>query len=53
VFGTVRLPRIWLTTYGWVRGHHVHLLRLAAVLTVLSVTALAGYMCHGLIGPPG
>jgi hypothetical protein len=47
------MPRIPLAAYGWVRGHSVHIVRLAAVLTVAALTVLAGHTCHGLIGPPG
>ncbi|MGD2217462.1 MAG: hypothetical protein PVJ64_11925 [Gemmatimonadales bacterium] len=47
------MPRIPLAAYEWVRGHSVHIVRLAVVLVVVAVTVLAGYTCHGLIGPPG
>ncbi|UCC71169.1 MAG: hypothetical protein JSV86_12325 [Gemmatimonadota bacterium] len=47
------MPRVPLAAYGWMRRHSVQLVRLFAVLTVAALTALAGYTCHGLIGPPG
>jgi hypothetical protein len=53
MFGTARIPRLWLTTCGWVRGHAAHLLRITALAIIAALTALAGYTCHGLIGPPG
>lgn len=53
MLGTPRIPRFPLTTYGWVRGHSIQLFRLAVVLVVAALTILAGYTCHGLIGPPG
>lgn len=53
MIGTLRMPKIPLAAYGWVRGHSVQIFRLAVVLGVAALTALAGHTCHGLIGPPG
>jgi hypothetical protein len=47
------MSRIPLLACGWVRSHAVHIFRLAVVLAVAALTALAGHTCHGLIGPPG
>ncbi len=40
-----------LALLGLVRGQA--LARAGAVVAVAAVTALAGYTCHGLVGPPG
>ncbi len=48
-----RLPSCCLAADRWVRRHSVHLLRVAALVLIFAVTALAGHTCHGLIGPSG
>ncbi len=45
--------RLWRWPSRWFRAQAVTLLRAAALLAVLAVTLVSGYVCHGLIGPPG
>jgi hypothetical protein len=49
----IRWLDMWLRFALWLRGHAVTLLRVAAVTFVIVITVIAGYTCHGLVGPPG
>ena len=49
----VGLQRLFVPALEWMRRHQVTLVRFFAVLAVAAVTAIAGYVCHGLVGPPG
>ena len=45
--------RFRLVASAWLRMHGTVLLRISAVVVVVAVTAIAGFVYHGLVGPPG
>jgi hypothetical protein len=47
------LRRFRLAASAWLRRHGTVLLRITAVVVVVAVTAIAGFVCYGLVGPPG